>query len=129
MASTSNRTCGCFTVSRRRGRLARRPSSADISLCDNVYMAVGRVERRREREPQFVVVFGEQQAPVALDIFDIFELAWHDCYGEITPSPGVVEDMLSLSDGTIGGLVQAALLAVTDWRDLRVAADTRRNRS
>ncbi|MGB5169121.1 MAG: hypothetical protein WBO84_07745 [Acidimicrobiia bacterium] len=92
-------------------------------------MAVGRVERRREREPQFVVVFGEQQAPVALDIFDIFELAWHDCYGEITPSPGVVEDMLSLSDGTIGGLVQAALLAVTDWRDLRVAADTRRNRS
>lgn len=75
------------------------------------------------------MVFGEQQAPVALDIFDIFELAWHDCYGEITPSPGVVEDMLSLSDGTIGGLVQAALLAVTDWRDLRVAADTRRNRS
>lgn len=92
-------------------------------------MAVGRVERRREREPQFVVVFGEQQAPVALDIFDIFELAWHDCYGEITPSPGVVEDMLSLSDGTIGGLVQAALLAVTDWRDLRVAADTKRNQA
>lgn len=92
-------------------------------------MAVGRVERRREREPQFVAVFGEQQAPVALDLFDLFELAWHDCYGEITPSSAVVDDMLTLSDGTIGGLVQAALLAVTDWRDLSVAADTRRNQS
>ena len=92
-------------------------------------MAVGRAERRREREPRFAAVFGEQQAPVALDLFDLFELAWHDCYGEVTPSPGVVEDMLTLSDGTIGGLVQAALLAVTDWRDLSVAADTRRNRS
>ena len=92
-------------------------------------MAVGRVERRREREPQFVVVFGEQQAPVALDLFDLFEFAWHDCYGEVPPSPHVVEDMLTLSDGTIGGLVHAALLAVTDWRDLRVAADTRRNRA
>ena len=90
-------------------------------------MAVGRAERRRERGPQFVAVFGEQQAPVALDLFDLFELAWHDCYGEVTPSPTVVDDMLILSDGTIGGLVQAALLAVTDWRDLSVAADTRRN--
>jgi len=93
------------------------------------FMAVGRAERRREREPQFVAVFGEQQAPVALDLFDLFELAWHDCYGEITPSPAVVDDMLTLSDGTIGSLVQAALLAVTDWRDLRVAADTKRNQA
>ena len=91
-------------------------------------MAVGRAERRREREPQFVAVFGAQQAPVALDLFDLFELAWHDCYGEVTPSLGVVEDMLIMSDGTIEGLVQAALLAVTDWRDLNVAANTRRTR-
>lgn len=127
--STSNRTCGCFTVSSRRGWLARRPSSAAIDFCDTISMAVGRVERRREREPRFVAVFGEQQAPVALDLFDLFELAWHDCYGEVTPSPDVVEDMLTLSDGTIGGLVHAALLAVTDWRDLRVAADTKRNQT
>lgn len=89
-------------------------------------MAVGRAERRRDREPQFVAVFGEQQASIALDLFDIFELAWHDCYGEITPSSGVVDDMLIMSDRTIEGLVQAALLAVTDSRDLRVAVDTRR---
>ena len=92
-------------------------------------MAVGRVERRRDREPQFVAVFGTEKAPVALDLLDVFELAWHDCYREVTPPPGVVEDVLILSDGTIEGLIQAALLAVKDWRDLKVAADTRRNQA
>ena len=101
----------------------------DSGLCDNGSMAVGRSERRREREPRIVAVFGEEQAPAALDLLDIFELAWHDCYGEVTPQPGVIEDMFTLSDGTIGGLIQAALLAVTDWRDLKVAAEERRPRT
>ena len=65
----------------------------------------------------------------SLSTFDLFELAWHDGYGEVTPSVEVVEDVLILSGGTIEGLVQAALLAVTDRRDLRVAADTRLARS
>jgi hypothetical protein len=39
----------------------------------------------------------------------------------------VIEDMLSVSEGTIEGLIQAALLAVTDWRDLSAAATERRN--
>jgi hypothetical protein len=97
-------------------------------LCDNGSMAVGRTERRREREPRVVGIFGEEQASAALDLLDIFELAWHDCYGEVTPPPGVIEDMFTLSDATIGGLIQAALLAVTDWRDLKVAAEERRTR-
>lgn len=100
-----------------------------IALCHNGSVAVGRAERRREREPRFVAIFGEEQASIALDLLDIFELAWHDCYGEATPPRGVIEDMLTVSDGTIGGLVQAALLAVTDWRDLDVAAEERRNRT
>lgn len=91
-------------------------------------MAVGRVERRRERESQVVAIFGEQQAPLALDLFEVTELAWHDCYGEVTPPQSVIEDMLTLSDGTVGGLIRAALLAVTDWRDLNVAAEERRSR-
>lgn len=90
-------------------------------------MAVGRAERRGEREPQIVAVFGKEQAPFALDLLDITELAWHDCYGEVTPPTSVVEDMLTVSDGTIEGLIQAALLAITDWRDLKVAAEERRN--
>ena len=92
-------------------------------------MAVGRAERRREREPRVVAIFGEEKASIALDLLDIFELAWHDCYGEVTPPRGVIEDMLTVSDGAIGGLIQAALLAVTDWRDLKVAAEERRDRT
>lgn len=91
-------------------------------------MAVGRAERRKERQPRIVAVFGNDEAQLALDLLDIVELAWHDSYGEVTPPPSVVEDMLTLSGGTIGGLIQAALLAVTDWRDLSVAAEERRSR-
>jgi len=65
---------------------------------------------------------------VALDLLDILELAWHDCYGDLTPPRQVIEDMLTLSDGTIEGLIQASLLAVRDWRDLRVAAEELRTR-
>ena len=102
--------------------------AADTDLCQNGPMAVGRAKRREEREPQVVAVFGTEEGQLALDLLDIVELAWHDCYQEVTPPRSVIEDMLTLSDGTIGGLVQAALLAVTDWRDLRVAADERRSR-
>ena len=91
-------------------------------------MAIGRLERRRDREPRVIATFGEEQAAAALDLLDIIELAWHDCYGEVTPPPWVIEDMFTLSDGTIRGLIQAALLAVTDRRDLKVAAEERRTR-
>ena len=74
----------------------------------------------------FEAQFGSN-ADVALDLVEIVELAWHDTYGDITPPPEVVEDMLVLSDGRIGGLVSAARLGLTDWRDLRVAADARRS--
>ena len=83
--------------------------------------------RRKERESQIIAVFGKDGAPLALDLLDITELAWHDCYGEVTPPQSVIEDMLTISDGTIEGLIQAALLAVTDWRDLSVAATERRS--
>jgi len=106
-------------------------SSRDAAsgLGDNGSMAVGRRERRREREPRVLAIFGEAQTAAALDLLDIFELAWHDCYGDVTPPPGVIEDMFTLSGGTIGGLIQAALLAVTDSRDLKVAAEERRTRT
>ena len=63
-------------------------------------MAIGRAERRNEREPRIVAVFGTQ-APVALDLLELVELAWHDCYGEVTPSAEVIEDMLTLSGGDV----------------------------
>jgi hypothetical protein len=72
-------------------------------------------------------VFGEDRAPFALDLLELTELAWHDCYGEITPSEDVIEDMLLLSEGTLEGLIGAALLGVTDRRDLKLAAEQHRN--
>lgn len=92
-------------------------------------MAVSRADRRRDRTPRAIAVFGDERAPIALDLLELTELAWHDCYGETTPSEDVVEDMLLLSRGTIEGLIQVARLAVADWRDLKVAADEFRNRT
>ncbi|TPW13658.1 MAG: hypothetical protein FD127_1893 [Acidimicrobiaceae bacterium] len=69
-----------------------------------------------------VALFGTD-APAALDLLELLELAWHDCYGEITPAHNVVADVLVLSEGTLSGRVLACRLAVTDWRDLHVAAD------
>ena len=73
-------------------------------------------------------LFGEDRASVALDLLELTELAWHDCYGEVSPSEEIIEDMLLLSGGNLERLIEAALLGVTDWRDLRVAADELRSR-
>jgi len=85
-------------------------------------VSVSRADRRKEREPRVVALFGAD-APVALDLLELLEFAWHDCYREISPTETVVDDVLVLSEGTLSGLVLACRLAVTDWRDLRVAAD------
>lgn len=90
-------------------------------------MAVSRAERRENRKQRVVAVFGENQAPFALDLLELTELAWHDCYGEVSPSEDVIDDMLSLSEGSIERLIQATRLGVTDWRDLKVAAEELRN--
>ncbi len=82
---------------------------------------------REQREPQITAIFGEVDGQLALGLLAIIELAWHGCYREVTPTPPIVDAMLVLSDGTIGGLVESALLAVTDRRDLMVAAEERRS--
>ena len=79
--------------------------------------------------PSVVTAFGDDQAHIALDLLELTELAWHDCFGEVTPPEDVVADMLLLSEGKIERLVQVARLAVTDWRDLKVAAEAFRNRT
>jgi DNA modification methylase len=42
---------------------------------------------------------------------------------DITPPEDIVDDMLLLSGRNLAALVRAAHLAVSDWRDLRVAAE------
>jgi hypothetical protein len=61
-------------------------------------------------------------------VLALMEMAWHDCYAEITPSEAIVDDVLLCSGGTLAGLIEAAHLAVIDRRDLSVwAAAIRRS--
>lgn len=84
-------------------------------------MTVGRAERRKQREEPVRSVFGDE-APAALDLLELTELSWHDVYGEISPPDDVVDGILLVSGGTLDGLIRAAHLAVTDRRDLHIAA-------
>jgi len=88
-------------------------------------MATGRRERqkqrRKERQAAFEAAFGKD-APAALDLVEIVEGAWNGVYGEETPSPEVIDDLLVCSQGTLTGLIAAAHLGLIDWRDLRMQA-------
>lgn len=57
-------------------------------------VAISRAERRHDRETRVEAVFGRERAAAALDLLELVELAWHDCYGEVTPSETQVDDML-----------------------------------
>lgn len=85
-------------------------------------MAISRAERRAERKGRVVAVFGDALADPVLDLLELTEFAWHDCYNEITPSEGIVDEILLCSEGEITKLIRAARLAVEDWRDLKLWA-------
>ena len=80
-------------------------------------MVTSRADRRAARAPQ---------ADAALDVLELLELAWHDCYAEPSPPDQVIDDLWTVSDGDLARLVSAARLAVVDFRDLRMEADARR---
>lgn len=86
---------------------------------------MGRAARRAARTPDVEALFGKSQgqAHAALDLLELTELAWHDCYQEVSPPNEVVDDILVCSRGELAGLIQAARLAVEDYRDLRLTAD------
>lgn len=81
-----------------------------------------------DREDRVVVAYGREHASAVLDLLELVELAWHDCYAEISPSEDVVDDILLLGEGDLGKLIAAARVAVMDWRDSKVAADQMRDR-
>ena len=91
-------------------------------------MAVSRAERRALRRPLVQELFAANDVEAALDLLELVELAWHDCYGEITPPDEVIGDILVCSGNTLTGLIQAGRLAVTDFRDTRVWAQEIRRR-
>jgi hypothetical protein len=89
-------------------------------------MAVSRKERREERRARVEAVFGEKAGYGVLDLLELVEFAWHDCYAEITPPDHIIDEILFCSEGDVLKLMHAARLAVDDWRDLKVWAQTLR---
>lgn len=94
-------------------------------------MAIGRTERFDDLKPRVVSLFGSDPKRIATvaHIFELLEMAWHDCYAELTPPPDVVDAVLLCSEGTLDGLIAATRLAVIDRRDLLVWAADLRNDS
>jgi hypothetical protein len=85
---------------------------------------VGRAERFERRRPRVVAAFGNDADTIrrVARVLELMEIAWHDVHGEVTPSEEIVDDVLLCSKGTLEGLVDAAHLAVIDWRDVKVWA-------
>lgn len=48
-----------------------------------------------------IAVFGDDDETIRAvsRVFELMEMAWHDCYAEITPSEEVVDDVLLCSGG------------------------------
>jgi hypothetical protein len=92
-------------------------------------VAVGSEERFNAIRSRVVTIFGADDATVerVARVIRLLELAWHDAYGELSPPDEVVDEVLMCSEGTIEGLVDSVSEAVTDRRDLRVAADAQAN--
>ncbi|HEY3531201.1 MAG TPA: hypothetical protein VGK78_18810 [Nocardioides sp.] len=89
-------------------------------------MVTSSSDRRRARSGRAIEVFGKD-ADAALDALALLDLAWHDCYGEPSPSETIIEDIWEVSSGKLAQLVVAAHLAVIDFRDVRVWADEHRH--
>lgn len=90
-------------------------------------MAIGKAARRAERASLVESVLGESQASAGLDLLELTEYAWHDCYGEITPPDDVILNILICSRGDLATMIRAAKLAVRDWRDLYMWAEAVQN--
>lgn len=92
-------------------------------------MVLSRRQRRATRAARATELFGPG-GEAALDLLELTEFAWHDCYADVTPPDDVVVDIFDCSAGDLAVLVRAARLAVEDRRDLRVWAErVRRGRS
>ena len=79
-----------------------------------------------ELMPRLESEFGRGCHQQARDVLVLTEFAWHDCYGEPSPPRDVIDDILLVAGGDLGRLIQASLLAVIDFRDLRVSANAMR---
>ena len=89
-------------------------------------MAISRAERRAERRDRVVAWFDESLVDVVLDLLEVVEFGWHDVYGDVSPPESFIDDLLTVSRGDLAQLVRACRLALTDWRDMTLWAQTSR---
>lgn len=88
-------------------------------------MPAHRAERRAARRTKVAVLFADR-TDRALDLLELLEMAWHDSFDEGSPPEEVIDDVLFLSQGSLRSLIRWARIAVTDYRDVRVAAEAAR---
>ena len=84
-------------------------------------MAISRADRRENRGARARAGFGVD-AEAVLDVLELTEFAWHDCYGETSPPEAVIDDVFVVAKESLTQFIRAARLAVEDHRDLRMAA-------
>lgn len=72
-------------------------------------------------------VLGPSQASAGLDLLELAEYAWHDCYQEITPPDEVIRNILICSRGDLATMIRAVHVAVSDSRDLQLWAEAVQN--
>ncbi|GAB3899101.1 hypothetical protein ACFQ1S_03865 [Kibdelosporangium lantanae] len=91
-------------------------------------MAVGSAQRRQERKPRIEGQFSSADVEAALDLLQLVDMAWHDCFGprELEVPAQVLDDVLLLAEGDLAKLIRVSRSAVQDFRDVRVAADSER---
>lgn len=63
----------------------------------------------------------------ALDLLELLEMAWHDTFDEGSPPEDLIDDILLLSGGNLRLLIRWARIAVTDWREVKTAAESARS--
>ena len=97
--------------------------ASDQDLLRGARLTIGRDARRAERASLVESVLGPLQASAGLDLLELTEYAWHDCYQEITPPDDVILDILICSRGDLATMVRAANVALRDWRDLHLWAE------
>jgi hypothetical protein len=72
-------------------------------------------------------LFGPENAEAALDLLDLADMAWHDCYPkDLEVRPDVLSDILLCSRGDLATLIRVTREAIIDFRDVRLAADALR---
>jgi hypothetical protein len=97
-------------------------------------MAIGRAERFEERKPRVIAAFGDDEETMLAvsHVFELMEMAWHDCYAEVTPSEEVVDNVLLVLERTLGDARRSDPRrphGVIDERDLSIWAADLRNKT